>query len=494
MNAVEADLLDKIGNSRVHPISPDRPGRYVAFEGNEQDPHPVYLPQGEVIVSMSPVEIRWPAPISPIEALMLVTKAQKVEDIGLHPVSAAACTPENAEKPELQLFSDTEFGRDEIIVAQDLIKDFPKVAKTALISLAESQGVDFDYAREERRGSIIHEKRSPEDPLAQKITSESGWGWAYYGAKDSNPLYIQLAGLYVQQKGREILSEVYKDKNGEEQEVLHAVTLAADLMIKEIDASPLGMLEFRQEIPKGISNQVWRDSKEAYHHADGRIADNTYGIASFSLQVDAYKALQALSSLFPENKHLYDGRAKNLKDRILNDFWVEDERGGYFALGAEKKEDGAYELLRIRTSDMGHVLDSDILEGDDPGIVRKREMLIRALFSPEMFSGKGIRTLASSEVRYNPASYHNGSVWIRENNKIAKGLERHGNIDLAALVHQCTVNIWLSLGIMPENVPSDDTPEPRINGRIVDAEGQIKYRVEQPGQLIQAWSGGISKH
>src|SRR3989344_1167575 len=112
-------------------------------------------------------------------------------------------------------------------------------------------------------------------------------------------------------------------------------------MIKEIDASPLGMLEFRQEIPKGISNQVWRDSKEAYHHADGRIADNTYGIASFSLQVDAYKALQALSSLFPENKHLYDGRAKNLKDRILNDFWVEDERGGYFALGAEKKEDGS---------------------------------------------------------------------------------------------------------------------------------------------------------
>jgi len=128
MNAVEADLLDKIGNSRVHPISPDRPGRYVAFEGNEQDPHPVYLPQGEVIVSMSPVEIRWPAPISPIEALMLVTKAQKVEDIGLHPVSAAACTPENAEKPELQLFSDTEFGRDEIIVAQDLIKDFPKTS------------------------------------------------------------------------------------------------------------------------------------------------------------------------------------------------------------------------------------------------------------------------------------------------------------------------------------------------------------------------------
>src|SRR3989338_6469674 len=180
--------------------------------------------------------------------------------------------------------------------------------------IAESEGVDFDCAGEERRGSIIHEKRSPEDPLAQKITSESGWGWAYYGAKDSNPLYIQLAGLYVQQKGREILSEVYKDKNGKEQEVLHAVTLAADLMIKEIDASPLGMLEFRQEIPKGISNQVWRDSKEAYHHADGRIAENTYGIASFSLQVDAYKALQALSSLFPENKHLYDGRAKNLKD------------------------------------------------------------------------------------------------------------------------------------------------------------------------------------
>ena len=40
----------------------------------------------------------------------------------------------------------------------------------------------------------------------------------------------------------------------------------------------------------------------------------------------------------------------------------------------------------------------------------------------ESFSGWGIRTIAAGEARYNPMSYHNGSVWPHDNAIIAAGL------------------------------------------------------------------------
>lgn len=488
MTAVESDLLYAVRKPESpRPLA--RPGRYVAFEGDAADPDPILLYKNEVLITKTPIEIRASVPMTPIEALMKVSGASTLDEIGHKPIAAAANTSENAGNPELELFDNTEFARDEIFVARGLRYKFPKIARTTIFSLAHSQGGDVNEAREETIGKILHENRKPDDPIAKKITETSGWGWPYRGAIDVDPQYIELVDEEVQENGREILSETYTDVHGREQKIIHAVTLAANVVIDNIDSSPGGLLEYKQGIPRGIENKVWRDSKESYHHKDGTLADNTYGIASFSAQVDAYKALQGMSRIFPDEGDVFTRKAEKLKEKILEQFWKEDEKGGYFVIGLERQKDDLYKPLDIRTSDMGHVLDSDILEGDDPEIVRKREMLVKSLFSSDMYVPSGIVTLGRDEVRHNPGGYHNGSVWMRENYKIAKGLERHGYFELARLLHQANINIRDVTTYYPEKVLGDASPLPRMSTRIVEADdGKRRYKPEQPGQLIQAWS------
>jgi len=51
---------------------------------------------------------------------------------------------------------------------------------------------------------------------------------------------------------------------------------------------------------------------------------------------------------------------------------------------------------------------------------------VRQLFGRAFFTGWGVRTVAEGEPRYNPTSYHNGSVWPHDNALIALGLARQG--------------------------------------------------------------------
>jgi glycogen debranching enzyme len=48
------------------------------------------------------------------------------------------------------------------------------------------------------------------------------------------------------------------------------------------------------------------------------------------------------------------------------------------------------------------------------------------LLDAKSFSGWGVRTVAVGEARYNPMSYHDGSVWPHDNALIAAGLARYG--------------------------------------------------------------------
>ena len=74
---------------------------------------------------------------------------------------------------------------------------------------------------------------------------------------------------------------------------------------------------------------------------------------------------------------------------------------------------------------MGHCLWFGIVDEDKAPLVAER------LMSPEMFSGWGVRTLATDMGAYNPASYHNGSVWPHDNAIIAAGLLRYGFVEEA---------------------------------------------------------------
>jgi glycogen debranching enzyme len=58
----------------------------------------------------------------------------------------------------------------------------------------------------------------------------------------------------------------------------------------------------------------------------------------------------------------------------------------------------------------------------------------RSLVSPEVFSGWGVRTVSSTAARFNPMSYHNGSVWPHDSAIAARGLARYGFVDEALVV------------------------------------------------------------
>ncbi len=175
----------------------------------------------------------------------------------------------------------------------------------------------------------------------------------------------------------------------------------------------------------------------------------------------------------------------------MRHLWAEDVKGGYFALGADRAPDDRLRPLLIRTSNMGHALNSLLLEGDDAETAARREALIRALFAPRLLNASGIRTLAADELRFRPGAYHNGTVWLWDTYYIAQGLERHGYSGLAWALNDRIMAALDRFGKFPEFARGDDGPEPRLNERIVDlwdeTHGRVN-RVEQPPQEIQAWT------
>ena len=183
-------------------------------------------------------------------------------------------------------------------------------------------------------------------------------------------------------------------------------------------------------------------------------------------------------------------RAEKLHDLILNRFWLEDEAGGYFALGSDRDEAGNLRLLNVRASNMGHLLNSRILEGDNPQLKHIRTELVETLFSPTLLSKRGVRTLASQENRYQPRSYHNGSVWPWDTTWISLGLLRHGYIKEAQDLWRRVLNTIAETKCFPEFVAGkdDEPPMPSRIIRVHDLMYDFDHSVEQPPQQIQAWT------
>lgn len=109
-----------------------------------------------------------------------------------------------------------------------------------------------------------------------------------------------------------------------------------------------------------------------------------------------------------------ENEARNLQERFERAFWCDDI--GSYALAL----DGAKNPCCIRTSNAGHCLFSGIANPEHAARVAC------TLMSETSFSGWGVRTLAASEVRYNPMSYHNGSIWPHDNAIICSGLAQYG--------------------------------------------------------------------
>jgi glycogen debranching enzyme len=296
----------------------------------------------------------------------------------------------------------TTFGRDGIITAIEMLWFDPSVARGVLRRLAATQAKADDPANDAQPGKIVHEMRGGEMAALREVP----FG-CYYGSVDATPLFVVLAGLYAERTG----------DYGTIQELWPAIEAALGWIDGPADTDDDGFIEYYRMSEEGLANQGWKDSHDAICHADGRLADGPITLAEVQGYVYMAKLLAAKCARrlgHPHRAFELEDQAARLAQRFDAAFWCGDIDTYAIAL------DGAEEPCRVRSSNAGQLLFTGIVPPDRA--VRLAEGLLR----PQFFSGWGVRTLSALERRYNPMSYHNGSIWPHDNALIVLGLARAG--------------------------------------------------------------------
>ncbi|MDX2201826.1 MAG: amylo-alpha-1,6-glucosidase [Hyphomicrobiaceae bacterium] len=296
----------------------------------------------------------------------------------------------------------TTFGRDGIITAMEMLWLDPAIARGVLKRLARLQATEFDPKNDAAPGKIIHEMRGGEMAALREIPFGR-----YYGTVDATPLFVVLAGQYAERTGDwALIAELWP-----------AIEKALSWLDGAADPDKDGWIEYARGEESGLANQGWKDSHDSIFHADGRLAEGP--IALVEVQAYAYAARVAAATCalaigHAERARTLQAQAERMRARFEKAFWC-DELGLYaLALDGEKSP------CRVLTSNAGHVLASGIA---DPGRAAK---VAARYMETDFFSGWGVRTVALGQSRYNPMSYHNGSIWPHDNAMIAQGMARHG--------------------------------------------------------------------
>ena len=322
----------------------------------------------------------------------------------------------------------TIFGRDGLITGLELLWMCPEIARGVLCALASTQATKSDPDQDSEPGKILHEFRQSE----MAGTKEVPFG-RYYGSVDSTPLFVLLAAEYFKRTGDlELIDRLIPPI----EEALHWIDHYGD-------GDGDGFVEYGHSSRHGLLQQGWKDSQDSVFHSDGTLAEGP--IALCEVQGYVYRAKREIAEVFQhlrkkDQAAALRSQASRLKEQFHDAFWCEKLSSYALALDGQKRR------CEVKSSNAGQLLLAGVSLADH------RRKIVAELKSDIFHSGWGLRTIAEGQPRYNPMSYHNGSVWPHDNALIAYGLigEKDKTLVEKILTGLFEASVFFDLHRMPE--------------------------------------------